>query len=247
FLTGRRQVCDHGGAMRTARLSARPAAGVGSGVRAPWPWLRAGVAALVGVGLALAARGSADGRLPSPLLLALAVAGATVLARPFAGHERRLPGLLAGLTAAQLGLHAVFLFAATGQLAHPGVAGWLCCGDGRPVPAGGGMRLALPVLGGVTLTRAVLVQLLAHAAAVAVNAWWMRRAERRMWAAAARAADAVVRAAAALVRGLLAALGRVPIVAGPAPVFRRAPRGAPPGYAALLARCRPRRGPPLAA
>ncbi len=231
--------------MRTARLPARPVTGGAFGVRAPWPWLRAGVAAAVGVGLALAARGSADGQLPSPLLLALAVAGGTVLARPFAGHERRLPGLLAGLTAAQLGLHAVFLFIATGHPAHPGVAGWLCCGDGRPIPAGAGLHL--PLLGGVTLTRAALVQFLAHFAAVAVNAWWMRSAERRMWAAATRAADAVVRAAAALVRGLLAALGRVPVTSAPAPAFRRAPRDAPARYAVLLARCRPRRGPPLAA
>jgi hypothetical protein len=233
--------------MRTARLPAPPEAGAAFDMCAPRPWLRAGIAAAVGVGLALAARGSADGRLPSPLLLALALVGATVLARPFAGHERRLPGLLAGLTAAQLGLHAVFLFVATGHPVHPGVAGWLCCGDGRPVPAGGGLHLALPGLGGTTLTRAMLVQLLAHAAAVAVNAWWMRRAERRMWAAAARAGAAVARAAAALRRGLLAALSRAPIATAPAPLFPRTPRRVPSRYAVLLTRCRPRRGPPLPA
>jgi hypothetical protein len=205
------------------------------------------VAAGVGVLLALAAHSSADGRLPSPALVLLVGAGATVLARPFAAHERRLAGLLAGLTAAQLGLHAVFLYAATGRAVHPGMAGWLCCGDGRPIPAGGGVQLAVPALGSVTLTRAALVQLLAHLAAVAVNAWWMRRVERRLWAAAAGAADAVGRAAAAVLRGLLAALTRAPVAAAPAPAVPRAPHPASARYAVVLARCWPRRGPPLVA
>jgi hypothetical protein len=181
-------------------------------VSAPRPWLRAAVAGVVAVGVALAAHTSVDGGIPSATVLVVTVVGAALLARLMTTCEVRLPVLLAGLTLAQLGLHATFLYLSTGSATHPGVAGWLCCGDARPVASG---RVEVV---GVGLSRHALVLLAAHVAAVALTAWWLRRLEVRAWRIARTTATAVHDAIASL---LVRVVALVPVIV---PAVRRVAR-----------------------
>ncbi|HVU73034.1 MAG TPA: hypothetical protein VHE83_08730 [Mycobacteriales bacterium] len=202
---------------------------------APWPWLRALVAGAVGLTVTLAAHTSVDGALPSVPALAGSVLVLTLLARLATAAEVRLPVLLAGLTAAQLGLHAAFLYLATGRATHPGTAGWLCCGDATPIREG---------TGAAGLSRGALVLLAAHLLAVAVTAFWLRRLELRVWRAARAAAGALTTTVTSLVHALVALARAVtpherPQVAPTPPVLPL------PGSVLLTRRVR-RRGPPVA-
>jgi hypothetical protein len=197
--------------------------------------------ALIAVGLALVARSTADGRLPPFWIVLAAVGGCAAVARPLALRERGLPSLLVGLVATQLGLNALFLFAATGRLPHGGAAGWLCCGPGRPIAAGPGLTVPVPDSGVVTVGRGWLAQFVAHLVAVAVCAWWLRAAERRAWAALAQVAGTVQEAARRLLDRLTADRSR----SWPAPtVFGSIYPDAYRLAGERLAEACPRRGPP---
>ena len=206
---------------------------------APRPWLRALVAGVVGVAVALVAHTSVDGDLPSVTALAVSAVVLTVLARGATVAEVRLPVLLAGLTAVQLGLHAVFLYLATGRATHTGAAGWLCCGDATPIHAGAGAGLS----------RGALVLLAAHLLAVAVTAFWLRRLEVRVWRAAHAAASTVLSAVSALLRALIATIRS--LLPAPRPHVVPSPHREllvlPLPASVLLTRAVTRRGPPAVA
>jgi hypothetical protein len=93
-----------------------------------------------------------------------------VLARPLTGRERRLPALVAALVGLQLVLHAVFLFASTGQLAHAGSAGLICSPS-----AAAGAASCLPTERGGWLLLAVQI------VAAVLIAGWLRDVESAAW------------------------------------------------------------------
>lgn len=191
---------------------------------------RAAVFAAVAVVLPLMLRARSDGAGP-PLLVAFSsFVVVTALARPLTSRQRSVSAMFAALVATQLSLHVLFLFAATGRIAHHGRAGLVCS------PAAGSHASCLPAdRGGVLL---LVVQLLAALA----FAWWAHSADATSWQFA-RHPDRIVRAIVArITRALLDALNAlVPdVVVSVAPQGESAPIPALPVFAVD----HPRRGPP---
>jgi hypothetical protein len=197
---------------------------------------RAGVWGLVGVALAVLAHGSTDGRLPGPATLITCWAILTVAGLGGTHREWGLLPLVASLATTQTGLHAFFMWSATGRWTHGGSVGWLCCGGGAPVPAGPGVHVA-----GVGLDRVSIVQLLARLLAVVICAWWLRRGEALVW----NAARTVARGVHTVLTEVLTRIGLTPLT----PRWPARPRvGRGPDRSAnrgvLLACATSRRGPP---
>jgi len=204
--------------------------GVTDGREVPARTFRAAVFAAVAVVLLLMLRARSDGAGPSLPVVFSALALVTALARPLTSRERSFPVVFAGLVATQLALHVLFLFTATGQLAHHGRAGLVCS------PAATSSPSCLPTeRGGLLLFG---VQLLA----ALVFAWWVRGADRVGWQLASRP-DRLVRAIVdRIARVLLTALhAPVPDIAvSVVPQGKSTPKPALPIFAAE----HPRRGPP---
>jgi hypothetical protein len=139
--------------------------------------------------------------------LAVLIAVATALG----GAERSLATILAGLIGGQFMLHALFAAAQQGQnVPH---------GHPAPSAASGGTAMVL-----------------AHVAAAAISAWWLRRGERAVWGLARRVAAAAVRPA----RALLSA----PAPLSPPPRLHGGATPALEPLRAVLRHAVVRRGPP---
>lgn len=137
--------------------------------------------------------------------LALMAATGTALA----GTERSLATIFGGLLGGQFVLHALFAAAEHGQQAAHGQA-------------------MSPSSSGTAMT-------LAHVAAAAVSAWWLRRGERAVWGLARRIAAVILRPARAL---LLRLPVRTALRVPAAPVAASRP------HATVLRHVVVRRGPP---
>lgn len=191
---------------------------------------RAAVFAAVAVVLLLILRARSDGAGPSLAIVVASFGLVTVLARPLTSHERGLPVIFVGLVATQLGLHVLFLFAATGQLAHPGPAGLVCS------PAATSETSCLPTeRGGVLLLG---VQLLA----ALLFSWWVRGADAIGWQLARRP-DRIVRAIVDRIARVLVTAVRALV---PEPIVAIAPqrKSVPMPTSPIFAVEHPRRGPP---
>lgn len=128
-------------------------------------WRAAAFAALA-VALLFALRARSDGAAPDAVVILASFVLVMLLVRPLTARERNLPIVFACLLAAEFALHVAFLFASTGQLAHPGGTG-LVCSPAAPERIG---SCSPTQQGGVTL---LVVQL----AAALLFAWWARRAD----------------------------------------------------------------------
>jgi hypothetical protein len=171
---------------------------------------RAVVFATVCTALAITGHGMASHASVPPAAVAGGLAVMTTIGITLAGAERRLATILGMLLGGQFVLHAIFAAAHYGQhLGH---------GGGAAASSGG---------------RAMT---LAHVAAAAISAWWLRRGERAVWSLARRVAAAVLRPA-------LAPLS-VPRPPSAAPRPRSVPPGAARPRPALLRHVVVRRGPP---
>lgn len=128
---------------------------------------RATVFATVCAALAITGHTMASHATVPPAAAGAGLAAMIVIGVVLTGTERSLATILGGLLGGQFLLHALFAAAQHGQqLAH-----------------GSGMAPA-PSASGWTMT-------LAHVAAAAVAAWWLRRGERAVWGLARRVASAV--------------------------------------------------------
>jgi hypothetical protein len=171
---------------------------------------RAVVFATVCVGLAITGHIMASRASVPPLAVTGGLAVMTVVGTVLAGTERSLATIFAGLLGGQFLLHAMFAAAQHGQnLAH--------------------VHVMSPSSAGTTMT-------LAHVAAAAVSAWWLRRGERAVWGLARRIAAAVVRPTRALLS--------TPPKPCAAPSVRAVPRVATAPRATFLRHAVTRRGPP---
>jgi hypothetical protein len=170
---------------------------------------RAVVFATVCVGLAITGHIMASRATVPPTAVAGGLAVMTAAGTALAGTERSLATIFIGLLGGQFVLHALFAAAEHGQqLTH-------------------GQAMA-PSSSGTAMT-------LAHVAAAAVSAWWLRRGERAVWGLARRIAAVILRPARTLlVRLPVRTAPRVP----PAPVTAARPR------ATVLRHVVVRRGPP---
>jgi len=88
--------------------------------------LRAAVFAAVAIALLLLLRAKSDGGSPSLAIVLASFAVIAVVARALNSRERGTFAMLAALLMTQLLLHVGYLFAATGQFAHPGGTGLFC-------------------------------------------------------------------------------------------------------------------------
>jgi hypothetical protein len=192
--------------------------------------VRAGVFAASSGCLATAAHTAAGGDHPSAPVLLVAVALIARIAYGFAGRERGVVAIAAGVGACQLAIHLTIVLAALER------------------PAGhAGVHDHLPA---VVPTAPVAS---AHALAAGFTVVALRRAERALWATAAlreRLSEAAV-AAVGATRQALARLGGLLSVcsaAVPARPPRRGPGAAEPsrpaGTSSMLGRASRRRGPP---
>ncbi|MGH8891395.1 MAG: hypothetical protein ACRDV3_16740 [Acidothermaceae bacterium] len=191
---------------------------------------RAAVFAAVAVVLLLMLRATSDGAGPSLLVVCSSFGLVTALARPLTSRERSLPVVFAGLVATQFALHVLFLFAATGQLAHPGGVGLVCS------PAATSSTSCLPTeRGGLVLLGVQLLAALGFA-------WWVRGADAIGWQLARRP-DRIVRAIiASIARMLVKALSA--LVPEPAVSVAPQAKSVPVPALPIFAVERPRRGPP---
>jgi hypothetical protein len=170
---------------------------------------RAVVFATVCVALAITGHLMASHAPVPPVAVVGGLALMTAAGSALAGTERSLGTIFAALLAGQFVLHALFAAAQYGQQ-----------------PAHG--QAMAPSSSGTAMT-------LAHVAAAAVSAWWLRRGERATWGLARRIAAVILRPARAL-------LARPPVRAAPrVPVAPAAARR--PG-ATVLRHVVVRRGPP---
>ncbi len=159
--------------------------------------MRAVVFACVALTLLLLLRAKSDGASP-PLAVLLASFGFVVASGWVLGsRERGAIALLIALVATELALHVGYLFASTGQLAHPGGAGLFCSPASisgaacTPTDRGGLLLLAVQLTVGLAL------------------AFVMRGADAECWQLLRRP----TLAAATIVRRLLAALAALPALA----------------------------------
>lgn len=111
--------------------------------------MRAVVFACVALTLLLLLRAKSDGASP-PLAIVLSSFGfVAAMAWILGSRERGTVALLTALVVTQLALHVGYLFASTGQLAHPGSAGLFCSPASvsntacAPTDRGGGLLLAV--------------------------------------------------------------------------------------------------------
>jgi hypothetical protein len=173
---------------------------------------RSVVFATVCVALAITGHMAASHAVVPPQAAVGGLAVMTGVGLALAGTERSLATIFGGLLGGQFVLHALFSAAEHGQhLGHDHSV--------APVAAGGSMTLA-------------------HVAAAAVSAWWLRRGERAVWRLARRVAAGLVRPAFAL------------LASPPPPPPARRPRPEPGPEArprgAVLRHAVVRRGPPAA-
>jgi hypothetical protein len=171
---------------------------------------RAVVFATVCLGLAITGHIMASRATVPPAAAAGGLAVMTAVGATLTGTERSLLTIFTGLLGGQFVLHALFAAAQNGQhLAH-------------------GTAMS-PSPGGTTMT-------LAHVAAAAVSAWWLRRGERAVWRLTRRIAAAVLRPAGALLSSPL------PLSAGAR--LWAVPAGTVEPHSDLLRHVVIRRGPP---
>lgn len=183
---------------------------------APARIVRAAVFAAVAVALLLLLRAKSDGDGPSLAVVLASFAVIVVVAWSLNARERGAFVMLGALLAAQLLMHVGYLFAATGQFAHPGGAGLFCS------PASVPSDSCSPTERGGLLLLAVQI---AVALALALV---MRGADAACWQLVRRPRLAV----AAAVRRLLALFAAIAL-----PVFERVIRL----VAAVVAPRQPRR------
>lgn len=192
---------------------------------------RAVVFACVALTMLLLLRAKSDGASP-PLAIVLSSFGfVAAVAWILGSRERGAVALLIAFVATQLALHVGYLFASTGQLAHPGGAGLFCspasvsnaaCG---PTDRGGVLLLA------VQLTVALALALVMRGADA--ECWQLVRRPRLAISVAVRRLFAAI----AAIVSLAPAERVIPVVA--AWVSPRRPRHL------LLSRDCGRRGPPV--
>ncbi|WP_067491541.1 hypothetical protein [Actinomadura hibisca] len=136
-------------------------------------------------------------------------AGTLLFTLALAGHERSLPTILGGLLGGQFALHSLFA-------------------DASAPVADGHHAVAMPAHdSGMAMT-------LAHIAAAALSAWWLRRGERAIWALGRRLAARPAR--------LLLPAAEPPALPPRVPVAREV---AVPATDQVLRHLVVRRGPPL--
>ncbi len=124
--------------------------------------VRAVVFASVAITLLLLLRATSDGERP-PVVIVLASFGfIAALAWALGSREHSAFTLLSALVATQLTLHVGYLFATTGQLAHPGGAGLFCSpasvSSGSCAPNDRGGALLLVVQLAVALALALVMR-----------------------------------------------------------------------------------------
>jgi hypothetical protein len=111
--------------------------------------VRAAVFAVVAIAILLLLRAKSDGEGPPLTIVLASFAMVAIAAWALNARERGAFAMLAALLATQLLLHVGYLFAATGQLAHPGGAGLFCSpasvssGSCSPTDRGGVLLLAV--------------------------------------------------------------------------------------------------------
>lgn len=192
--------------------------------------LRAVVFASVAITLLLLLRAKSDGASPPVAVVLSSFGVVAALAWALGSRERGTIALLAAVVATQLMLHVGYLFAATGQLAHPGGAGLFC----SPASVSNG-ACAPTNRGGVLL---LAVQL---AVAVAL-ALVMRGADAECWQLARRPKLLILRAIRRLFIAIVAASRLAPVERVISVVAEwLSPR--PPRHLVLSHECG-RRGPP---
>ena len=124
--------------------------------------LRAVVFASVAITLLLLLRAKSDGASPSLAVVLSSFGIVAALAWVLGSRERGTIALLTAFVATQLLLHVGYLFAATGQLAHPGGAGLFCSpasvSGGACAPTNRGGALLLAVQLAVALTLALVMR-----------------------------------------------------------------------------------------
>ena len=124
--------------------------------------LRAVVFASVAITLLLLLRAKSDGENPPLAVVLSSFAIVAGLAWAFGSRERGAIALLTGFVATELTLHVGYLFATTGQLAHPGGAGLFCSpasvADGACAPTNRGGVLLLVVQLAVALALAIVMR-----------------------------------------------------------------------------------------
>jgi len=146
--------------------------------------VRAAVFAAVAIAILLLLRAKSDGESPPLTIVLGSFAMIAVAAWALNDRERGAFAMLAALLATQLLMHVGYLFAATGQLVHPGGAGLFCSpasvssGSCSPTDRGG---LALLV---VQIAVAFVLALMMRGADAAC--WQLIRRPRLAFAAAAR-------------------------------------------------------------
>jgi hypothetical protein len=178
--------------------------------------LRASIFALVCVLLGAAGHAAASGALPPLLGLVTGLPLIALLTCALVGRQRSRTVIVAALTGAQLGLHALFDYAA----AIPTLAGHHAHGSTG------------------SITPAVAA---AHIAAGLLAGWWLRRGEAALWAHCA-----TIAAAAAPLLGSLRRVASAEPLALPGPALLPLFRAPTALHSALLRHSVRRRGPPLA-
>ena len=174
---------------------ARPVAPAGRPGRA----LRSAVFALISLALALAAHVVGGGRAPAGSVLGAALLALAGLGWLLSRRERGGRQLAALVVGTQALLHLAFvlpaLLAARGApgRAATAFAELLFCHSGRHTLSAAQLRAATrglgfspPAPGLLAVAGHVMPMLLAHLLAAGAVAWWLRRAERAVWAAARR-------------------------------------------------------------
>jgi hypothetical protein len=211
---------------------------------------RAAVFAGVCMVLTVAGHALAEGRSVAPAALAIGFVAVFVAGLAAGRRERSQVAITLGVFAGQLGLHLLFSLpsatsssdagksTATDSMAGPmahmahmnhmdmaGMAGMASSGAGMAGHGG-------------------LVMLAAHVGAGAVAGWWLRGGEAACWRLLRRAESA----AACAVRATVASIIPLPGYAGgqqPPLLCPVMPHGPGRAMSIRLARCSPRRGPPL--
>jgi hypothetical protein len=205
---------------------------------------RAALFAVVCVGVGAAMHDAADGCHVGLLGIVLGLLAVSVLAYAGLGRERHGLTITAGLGAAQLGLH--YLFGVTCAIASGGHAVAAPAMTDMPGSMAVPMPVPMPMPTPGGLRSDATAMLLAHAIAVLVSGWWLRRGERDFFSLLRAAA---VLAAAPLRRllDLAAALAlTVPAPTARPRKFHRRPTSGPRPSGLPLLSSVTFRGPPAA-
>jgi hypothetical protein len=202
--------------------------------------VRAAFFAVVCVGVSAAVHSAAGGCPAEARSVAAGLLAVAVVAYAGLGRERRGPTLTLGLGAAQVGLHYLFDAMST---TRPGISP-SAMATMPPMPGMPDMMI-MPMPGATHPSATAM--LLAHATAVLVCGWWLRRGERDFFAlsrAAAILAAEPLRRLLAVAALLASALPR-PTASSRKPPARRTPSLRP--LASPLLSSLTFRGPPVAA